>query len=376
MDVAVSKQTKTLVELALKHLKCSQKELALKVGVSPTQVSKWKSDPAEHMSMEMREKFAALLQLDDENEAQVIAWAGSRDDANKWTQLFTHLAEDAMADAETGYNVVLFEYWLESGLLAVQTIDVLNDIGVTAPGVFPDEMLTLSDDDDDNGNDDNDPFHEAAEAHPIASLVQSLYAALVNVDGFYRAFVDDFINDMIGEPAYMDSGAMDFEPCLLHLAACKIDADEKVAPQISAHRQKWIGEYEEWIAEVKGYAMRNRIPLRAELLDLAYDESEFLRDAAEKESMGFNKRNLHPDVYMNELLVGMRTLHQVLPAIMAKLGMTQADFALDRSALFVGGGQRWPEIMDQLMVDDGVRLDELPEAPEPVKSTTDDENRS
>jgi hypothetical protein len=36
---------------------------------------------------------------------------------------------------------------------------------------------------------------------------------------------------------------------------------------------------------------------------------------------------------MNELLQGMRTIHQVLPAIMKKLGMDEKDFTLDTSEL-------------------------------------------
>jgi len=38
---------------------------------------------------------------------------------------------------------------------------------------------------------------------------------------------------------------------------------------------------------------------------------------------------------MNELLQGMRIIHQVLPAIMKKLGMDEKDFALDRSKLYI-----------------------------------------
>ncbi len=44
---------------------------------------------------------------------------------------------------------------------------------------------------------------------------------------------------------------------------------------------------------------------------------------------------LHPDIYMNELLQGMRIIHQVLPAIMKKLGIDEKDFTLDRSELYI-----------------------------------------
>lgn len=46
--------------------------------------------------------------------------------------------------------------------------------------------------------------------------------------------------------------------------------------------------------------------------------------------VGFNDRRLHPDIYMDELLVGMRLIHQVLPTVMMKLKIDEKDFRLDR----------------------------------------------
>lgn len=45
----------------------------------------------------------------------------------------------------------------------------------------------------------------------------------------------------------------------------------------------------------------------------------------------FNASRLHPDIYMNELLIGMRIIHQVLPAILKKLEIN--DFEVDQSDL-------------------------------------------
>jgi hypothetical protein len=65
------------------------------------------------------------------------------------------------------------------------------------------------------------------------------------------------------------------------------------------------------------------------------DDHDSLGHTAEAEALGFNAVRLHPDIYMNELLQGMRIIHQVLPAIMKKLGMDEKDFTLDRSELYV-----------------------------------------
>jgi len=58
------------------------------------------------------------------------------------------------------------------------------------------------------------------------------------------------------------------------------------------------------------------------VLDAAFQEivEEKEASAADSESMfGVSQDRLHPDIYMNELLVGMRELRQVLPLILKKL---------------------------------------------------------
>ncbi|RCS22100.1 hypothetical protein DUT91_20530 [Phyllobacterium salinisoli] len=53
---------------------------------------------------------------------------------------------------------------------------------------------------------------------------------------------------------------------------------------------------------------------------------------AELESLGRNSVRLHPDIYMNELLCGMRAINKIMPIILEKLGVSE-EISID-SAVF------------------------------------------
>ena len=56
-------KSSSLIELALSAQGCTQRELALRLGVSPAQISKWKN--GEHISFAMSDKVSELAGLDD-----------------------------------------------------------------------------------------------------------------------------------------------------------------------------------------------------------------------------------------------------------------------------------------------------------------------
>lgn len=310
------------VQLALITLSCQQKDLATRLGVSPTQISKWKK--GEHMSQEMQDKFRALLQIGDRNPSFVL-WAGSLEAAIQWEQLFHYLAELALNFAETGYDTPPLHEDME--LLCWHTFHTLKEMGVEIPQKFPQELL-ISD-----SNDSDEDWELDIEGSPYASLIYAIYQSLTDVYGFYAAYLSDWIFD--DELVQMIDIASDINACLMELAASKVDADTRVAKNFQQFKRRVIKDYEEWLTTAKNSALRAGIPLRAELLDLVYGSHDAIGHEAEAESLGVHDSRLHPDIYMNELLVGMRAIHQVLPAILKKLGI-EDEFQLDTSALRLG----------------------------------------
>ena len=300
-----------LIQLTLETLSCSQKELALRLGVSPTQITKWKKN--EHMSNEMEDKIRAILNIGDKHPSFVL-WAGSLQDANKWEELIRFLAESARDNAETGYDTYsLRDDW---GLLSWETFHTLREMGVDLPKKFPDEL-------DDSGDDE---LWASLEENPYSALIYKIYESLNDVYGFYGAYISELMDD----DALFNTPADNIESCLMELAACKIEVDEGLAPKFKQFRHQVMKNYEEWINLVKESAFRAGAPLRAELLDIVHGSHGELAHEDEAESLGFNSSRIHPDIYMNELLCGMRAIHQILPAIMKKLGVYD-EFTLDDS---------------------------------------------
>jgi transcriptional regulator with XRE-family HTH domain len=308
-----------LVHSALHELSCTQKDLAAKLGVSPTQISKWKR--GEHMSREMEEKLRELAKVGTQD-SDFLKWAGSLEAAAKWENLIRFLGRLAHEENESGYDAELFEN--VNSELCWKVVYVLNKLGVPLPKDFPNELDFYYD------TEQSDETWDAFDSNPYCELIQQILTSYANTYGFYAAFISYLIFD--DELELYDTPACNIESELLSLAAAKIEIPEEFKIDIKKFVYQTQKDFVKWLTIVKEKAIRVRVPLKAEILDLAYANHVSLGADAEAEALGFNSTRFHPDIYTNELLVGMRTIHQVLPLILKKLGIEE-DFKLDSSAL-------------------------------------------
>ena len=312
-----------LVELALRAKACTQQQLAELVGVSPTQITKWKQ--GEHISLDMGKKLAKISGIGDLDPRFVLD-SGSVKDAKKWAKLLCELAD--LADAGREHPYVTADLTEEQENLGWRTFSVLKAMGVAIPAEFPKEL------DFNYDMEDSDEFFELIEKSPHAKLIDTIYREVPPLYGFHAAYLSELHSEE-DKLLPVEAELVNIQDNLMRLAAAKCEVSEELAPNFNRFRYQTRANYAKWLTSVKTEAFKASIPLKWELMDLVNDDSGDLNDAAEAESFGGSKSRIHPDVYMNELLVGMRTIHQVLPKIMEKLGL-KGEFDLDLDELHEG----------------------------------------
>ncbi|GAA5132918.1 helix-turn-helix domain-containing protein [Thalassotalea piscium] len=312
------------IKLALNKLGCTQKELAAKLSVSPAQVSKWKG--GEYMSLDMEEKLGSLAGI-GKRDPDLIVWTGGIEQADKWKKLICYLADSAIEEAETGYNTyTLIDEEDQRDLLCRQIMYIFRQVGIEIPQEFPSD---LDFDYELDWEENPEKFENLYSENSFSKLISKSFNALNDVYGFYAAYIEEILDDW--DLGLMDTPACNIEPCLLELAFCKIAQESPSNPNFKSFKHETLSNYEEWIEIVKNKAFANRIPLKAELMNMVNEGHGVLGHEAEAESLGFNAGRLHPDVYMDEILKSHRLIHQVLPVICKKLGITEEELQIDSS---------------------------------------------
>jgi transcriptional regulator with XRE-family HTH domain len=303
----------TLIKMVLKELGLNQKELAMRVGVSPTQITKWKK--GEHMSEEMRDSLSFFIDIDG-RDADILELVGAENYDN-WFAFIGHMADSANESGETGYIASIFHND-ERNMLVYFTLMALKEMNIDFKIEVPESLVFDYDDYE---------LLEVRSSNSLYCMIEKAYSALDDISGFCNAYIYPVVfgdhSDRMTEVFY------DLEYKSIALSFIKTMDSEK------AQRSNNFGadfidgvvsEVRNYAKEIKLYAIKNNIPLGAELLNIVSKTSGDLGTEAEQEYLGFNDDRLHPDIYMHELLQGNRVINQALPLVCEKLGITDIEF--------------------------------------------------
>jgi transcriptional regulator with XRE-family HTH domain len=368
-----AKENVSLIEVALKYTGWKQNELAKRLKVSETQITRWKQ--GERMPSDREQQIRKVAKVSTIHTDWADS-AGSAESLEKWRNFIMYLAREAQRYAEDNDGFSGPTQLTDGGeddhdCMCAITSNIVKDMGFKWPKTFPAELnfdydhFEKDDLDDENWEKENERIHDAVHSNPIARVIENIFKAYNDMyhycerSGVFALIHDDRIRTC--DMSEVDSAAEQLDDCLLRLSAAKINDD--VAPNSAAYkkfRQETLHDYMRWIKLVKEEAWKEKVPIPVELADLLNKSHGEL--GAEAEFAGIKRmardRGLveaeggHPDIYMNRLLEGMEMIHKVLPAIMTKIGMSGEEIDAVVSGRYAewleenDGGKRGPSSLN------------------------------
>tara|TARA_B100000700_G_scaffold311500_2_gene393788 strand:- start:198407 stop:199396 length:990 start_codon:yes stop_codon:yes gene_type:complete len=314
------------IELALKLLKCNQKELAAKLDVSPAQITKWKQ--GEKMSDEMQRRIVALVDLDP-NEIDSTGFphiklmTGSEETATLWCAVINYTATLVHNESKDWY--VCDDLMKDGYTLARKVLDVVSSVGIDIT-IKPDGHLYLA---------DVEPIEENL------PLINEKYRMLIELDFIRRllrayvcvhAWVSTFIEptlDELGDIYPLGNKVItDVYENLMRVALLKIvydpnDEYRHILDIAKASAQNLV-DYAHVIKRFKRLVASTSLPFLAEYDELLVSSYHTLREDLlhVRDSLPASG---HPDIYQNELLRKTRENNAMLRLVCEKLGIREGD---------------------------------------------------
>jgi hypothetical protein len=213
-------------------------------------------------------------------------------------------------------------------MLTWSVFRIFDDIGCEIPKPFPAELDIKGGyskwlDDAESGEERGELLFEE---NPHSAFIKELFKRFADINAFYMKYMFGHICDL---PAGFDGPIENIDSCLIELAAANMEPEEKFAPKFRTFKRRTRDNYEEWIDEFKKAMFTAGMPLEAEYMDLVKLSSDFLSSVWETDKLdillGEADERIHPDIYINEILLTLRRIDSVLPLILSKLEISQEE---------------------------------------------------
>lgn len=328
--------SKSLITLAMSTLSCNQSKLADLLGVSKAQISKWKS--GETISRDMEVKILDLIGLDKEASPELIQLTGSKEQADKWCHLISYLTKHTLNTVAPDIHPAPLDMGLGVAQFTFEVLSNLNAAGVQIPHTFPKELdlVGITTETESIIEDESvfDDIKHAIDNNELASTIIAAFECLCDVYEFYEVNIQETVYALEKLTDYqLPTEIEDIEDYLFEVALAKTDIDSLKYPSFDLYKTRVLHQLSMNLWVLKKTAYNHRVPLQVEVMHLVHTPLYELGQLAEMSITNVFSGAIHPDTYMNELLVGMRKLQTALPVICEKLGIPESDLMTDTKSL-------------------------------------------
>ncbi|MFA0056384.1 hypothetical protein [Vibrio echinoideorum] len=280
--------------------------LASKLNVDESQIHEWLKTP---LPIGIIDSLENIVLGDKYLSPHLILSLGGLEQMEQWQTLINALINDALHRYLSDIPVVFMPE--NTDFLCERTLEALINIGMELPREYPKDLQLNNIDD----------LESMINANIYAHTLSLVFDAMVNIQCYY----DTFFDAISEHPDHPFEEALCWEHILVDLAVYHALDDQKIYPGLQAFQNETMMNTHQYINALKSHAYQHRLPLRAELLHLLNKDHEELYDDSEAEIMGLFPPQIHPDIYVSEIIESQRLIHQVLPGICRKLEMSEEE---------------------------------------------------
>lgn len=239
-----------------------------------------------------------------------------------WSKIIKFLADFAKNESETGFDTVpLID---ELNFLVLDVGSIMQDIGLPLPQIIPVELQKIDFDNFYGLNDYDDMMCEKnwflLQDNIYTSTIEEMFLNLNDIYGYYAAYISKlFYSPKFKDDPEIDELDFSISSYLLSLAATNLENIK--TSEFENFRYKILASVKNLILTLKNKCIEQNIPLSVELMDFISVDHGQLGHEAEAEPLGLNDYRVHPDIYMNEILIGLKNIERRQLLIMKKLGI-------------------------------------------------------